>query len=93
MSKFALRLPDSLMAAARAAAERDDTSMNQLFATAIGEKLSALETETLLADRAARADAARFAAVLGHVADRPADEEAAWAERALDDLIGERERT
>ena len=40
-----LRLPKSLMEAARKAAAKDDTSMNQLFVSAVAERLSALETE------------------------------------------------
>ena len=40
MSQYALRLPDSLMEAARKVAKRDSTSLNQLFLTAIAEKIS-----------------------------------------------------
>ena len=56
MSQYPLRLPKSLMEAARETADKEDVSMNQLFVTAIAEKLSALKTETFLQERAARAD-------------------------------------
>jgi predicted HicB family RNase H-like nuclease len=38
MSNFALRLPDSLFERARILAERDNCSLNQLFAVAIAER-------------------------------------------------------
>jgi len=56
MSQYALRLPDSLLDMARESAKREHASMNQLFVSAIAEKLSALETERLLTERAALAD-------------------------------------
>jgi len=70
MTQYALRLPDSLMQEARRLAEEEHTSLNQLFATAIAEKVSALRTERLLRERAARADADAYARVLAKVADR-----------------------
>lgn len=71
MSQYPLRLPDSLMAAAKKVAEEDHVSMNQLFATAIAEKLSALQTEKLLAERAARADMTAFDRVMAKVPNTP----------------------
>jgi len=56
MSQFALRLPDSLMDMVRISAKREHASMNQLFVSAIAEKLSALETENMLSERASLAD-------------------------------------
>jgi len=56
MSQYALRLPDSLLNMARKSAKREHASMNQLFVSAIAEKLSALETENMLRERAALAD-------------------------------------
>ena len=44
MSTISVRLPDSLHEAAREEAKRDNISMNQLIASALGEKLSALKT-------------------------------------------------
>ncbi len=74
MSQYPLRLPKSLMEAARETADKEDVSMNQLFVTAIAEKLSALKTETFLQERAARADEARYHEVLSRVPDTPVDD-------------------
>lgn len=55
-----LRLPHSIKAGVERAAKRDGVSMNQLIATAVAEKLSALETMAFFEERAARADYAWF---------------------------------
>ena len=55
-----LRLPRSIKAGVECAAKRDGTSMNQLIATAVAEKLSALETMDFFLDRAGKADMAAF---------------------------------
>ena len=57
MSNFALRLPDSLFERARILAERDNCSLNQLFAVAIAEKIATIDAEAFFAERAARAAA------------------------------------
>ncbi len=67
MSQYALRLPDFLLEQARKSARIEHASMNQLFVTAIAEKLSALETERLLSERARRADEAAARKVLAKV--------------------------
>ncbi len=56
MSQYALRLPDSLLEMARKSAKREYASMNQLFVSAIAEKLSALEIENMLRERGALTD-------------------------------------
>ena len=53
---FQLRLPESIKAGVERAAKRDGTSMNQLIATAVAEKLSALATMDFFEERAKRAD-------------------------------------
>ena len=73
MSQYPLRLPNSLMEAARKAAGDEKTSMNQLFVTAIAEKLSALETETFLKQRAERADEEAYRKALAKVPDGPVE--------------------
>jgi hypothetical protein len=70
MSRYALRMPDSLFEAAKALAEQEHTSLNQLFVTAIAEKVSALRTENYFRERAAQADEDAFAAVLGKIKQR-----------------------
>ncbi|WP_295454543.1 hypothetical protein [uncultured Thiodictyon sp.] len=77
MTQYAFTLPDSLLDAARKAAERDGTTLDQLLALAIAEKLSALQTEELLIERARRADFDRYREVLAKVPDvvpMPGDE-------------------
>ena len=58
MSNFALRLPDSLFERARILAERDNCSLNQLFAVAMAEKIATIDAEAFFAERTARAAAA-----------------------------------
>jgi hypothetical protein len=55
-SNFALRLQPSLLDEARKLAEQEGVALNQLINVAVAEKLSALRTETYIAERAARAD-------------------------------------
>jgi hypothetical protein len=51
MSTISLRLPDSLHQAAREEAKKDHISINQLVATALAEKISALKTVDYLIKR------------------------------------------
>ncbi|MBF0132004.1 MAG: hypothetical protein HQL75_05395 [Magnetococcales bacterium] len=71
MSQYPLRLPDSLMKAVRKTAKEDNASMNQFFVSAIAEKMSAIETENLLKERAKRADLKKYFQVLDEVPDAP----------------------
>lgn len=71
MSDFRLRIPDSIYARVKKQAEKDNTSANQFIVTAVAEKLSALETEGYLRERAERAgDRDRFLELLGKAPDR-----------------------
>lgn len=72
MSNYALRIPNSLMDLAKEVAKKENTSLNQLFLTAIAEKLSALETEDLLRNRASKADEGKYLEVLSRVGTGPA---------------------
>ena len=67
MSSISLRLPESLHQQARKLAESEDISINQLIATALAEKMSALMTADYLAERAARGSRKRFDRVLRKV--------------------------
>ena len=74
MSAISLRLPDSLHNRARVLSKRDHVSINQFVATAVAEKISALETEDYLTQRAARASRKKFEEALAQVPDREPDE-------------------
>jgi predicted transcriptional regulator len=69
MSTISLRLPDSLHARARALAEKENVSLNQLITLALAEKLSALATEDYLGERARRGSRKKFLRALDKVAD------------------------
>ena len=71
MSAISLRLPESLHKQARELAEREGISFNQLIATALAEKMSALLTGEYLEERAARGDRRKFERVLRKVRERP----------------------
>ena len=73
MSAISLRLPDSLHSRARVLSKRDHVSINQFVATAVAEKISALETEDYLARRATRGSRRKFVAALAQVPDRDPD--------------------
>ena len=57
---YPLRLPRSLKEAVERLSREDQTSINQFVATAVAEKVSALQTARYFADRKARADFAAF---------------------------------
>ena len=70
MSTISLRLPESLHRQARALAEQEGISINQLIATSLAEKMSALMTSEYLDARAKRGSARAFPRVLKKVKDR-----------------------
>jgi hypothetical protein len=55
-SNFALRLQPSLLDEARKLAAAEGVALNQLINVAVAEKVSALRTQSYIAERAARAD-------------------------------------
>jgi hypothetical protein len=57
---YPLRLPRSLKEAVERLSQEDRTSINQFVATAVAEKVSALQTAKYFADRRARADFKAF---------------------------------
>jgi hypothetical protein len=69
MSAMSIRLPDSLHRNARAFADREGVSVNQLVATALAEKLAALGAEDFLKERAARGSRTEFERALALVPD------------------------
>ena len=74
MSALSLRLPDSLHNRARVLSKRDRVSINQFVASAVAEKISALETEDYLNERARRASRKKYEAALSKIPDREPDE-------------------
>jgi hypothetical protein len=69
MSATSVRLPESLHRKVKELAARDNVSMNQPITVALAERLSALETEDYLAERAGRATKAEFGRALKAVPD------------------------
>jgi len=57
---YSLRLPRSLKAEVERLAKQDRISINQFIATAVAEKLAAMRTAELFAERRERADFAAF---------------------------------
>ena len=81
---YALRLPRSLKEAVERLSREDRTSINQFVATAVAEKVSALQTAKFFADRKARADFAAFDKIMrrrGGTAPREGDEVPSGARR------------
>jgi uncharacterized protein (DUF1778 family) len=66
-----LRLPRSVKDGVERWAKLDGTSMNQLIASAVAEKLSALETAQFFEQRATRADPATFARIMNRPGGEP----------------------
>lgn len=67
---IALRVPDSLGKQLKAFSQHENISMNQFIATAIAEKMSALQTYDYLEERAKEGSAAHLKKMLGKVPDR-----------------------
>ncbi len=76
MSTVSLRLPKSLHKEAKAIAREEGISVNQLIATALAEKMSALKTQAYLEQRAARGSRDKFDAAMSKVGNNhPLDPE------------------
>ncbi len=69
MSRLSIRLPKSLHLRAKKLAKKEGISVNQLMASALGEKISALDAADYLETRAARGSRARFRRALANVPD------------------------
>ena len=63
-SNFALRLQPSLLDEARKLADAEGVALNQLINVAVAEKVSALRTESYIAERAARANIPKALGIL-----------------------------
>ena len=60
MSTLSLRLPESLHNSLKRAADEDGISINQFISLAVAEKLSALQTYDIIAERAKGASRESF---------------------------------
>jgi hypothetical protein len=74
MSTISLRLADSLHETARALAEKEHISLNQLITLALAEKVSALMAEECLGQRAKRGNPKKFRRALAKVANAEPEE-------------------
>ena len=73
MTSFALRVPDHIYDQAKAAANEDNISINQLLLSFIAEGLGHRRALRVMRERAARADIGAALAILDRVPDVPAD--------------------
>jgi hypothetical protein len=67
MTTLSVRLPNSLHKAAREIAEEEDTSINQLVASALAEKISALRTVDYLRQRGAQGSIEDFRTLMAKI--------------------------
>jgi hypothetical protein len=70
-STYPLRLPKSIKSAAEKLARDEGISMNQFVATAVAEKLAAMQTASFFAERRSRADLAAFRKLLNRAGGEP----------------------
>ena len=69
MSTLSLRIPESLHKRVKEIASKEKFSINQFIATALAEKLSALDTENYLEERAKKGNRKKFLDVLSKIPD------------------------
>jgi HicB family len=74
MSGFALRVPDHILAQAKAAAAEEHVSINQFLVALIAEGLGHRRGLRDLQKRAARADVEEALRILDHAPDMPPEE-------------------
>ncbi|MEQ1843479.1 MAG: toxin-antitoxin system HicB family antitoxin [Verrucomicrobiales bacterium] len=74
MSNLSLRLPESLHRHLKQAAEADGISINQFINLAVAEKLSALQTYDLIAERARGSSRNAFLDAMAQVPRGPVEE-------------------
>ena len=69
MSTLSINIPDSYHEMVKTVSQKDKISINQFIASAIGEKLSAMQTAAYLQKRAERGSQEKFLAVLNNAPD------------------------
>ena len=70
MSTLSIRIPDSIHENLKKVSKEDNISINQFIASAIAEKITALETEDYLIKRGKLGDKVLFASILKKVPNR-----------------------
>ncbi|MEI8096347.1 MAG: DUF6290 family protein, partial [Spirochaetales bacterium] len=73
MSTLSVRLPDSLHEMIKRFSRNDNISINQFIASAVTEKITALETEEYLQERAKLGNREAAKRVMAKVPDVPPD--------------------
>ena len=68
---YALRLPRSIKREVERLARQDGTSINQFIATAVAEKISAMEATRFFAERKARANFTAFDRIMDRSGGEP----------------------
>lgn len=74
MSTLSVRLPDSLHQNIKKLSKKERISINQFITNAVTEKMTALETESYLQDRAKKGDINKYKAVLNKVKNTDPDD-------------------
>ena len=69
MSTLSINIPDSYHKMVKTVSKEDKISINQFIASAIGEKLSAMQTAAYLQKRAERGSREKFLTVLNNALD------------------------
>jgi hypothetical protein len=69
MAAVSLRLPESVYLYAKELSAKDKISLNQFIATAVAEKISALDTKNYLEKRAKKGSKEKFLKALEKVPD------------------------
>lgn len=72
-NSYALRLPLSIKTEVERVAKVEGTSINQFIATAVAEKLAAMNTATFFAERQDRADFDAFDRIMARKGGVPAE--------------------
>ena len=75
MSAMNLNIPDSLKSRIEEIARRDNISVDQFVASAVAEKISALQTEEYIEQRAKRGNRSKFEAAMEMVPDAEPEED------------------
>ena len=70
MGNYPLRIPDHVMAEAKALAVQNGTSLNQFLASLITERVGEMKVLAEVEARAARANAGAASEILGRVPER-----------------------